>query len=383
MNPRRFWEFITSRFGLFLVFLSLLVTGLWAYGHRQGQARQVAKQSAQVTATSKVGQVRVPLEQGLENRLPQPASSPERAAEAENDGKLVPFRPSPPPAAAPRPVAPPVTPPKLPVMPPVPDKPKPVRYRPLLANYQPPVSTSVEVAAAPASPPERFLPFGTLLKCQLVNTVDSANIDTPVIALLLEDVWQNGRRVIPANTLLHGTARAGRIRDRVNASGTWRFVWQDGRELPFGGIALDREYDHGIDGYGITDGSAGIKGRLLATDDYQELKMLAAAALSGFARGTQDRSQSALGSTISGSLSNGVREGVGEVFDLYAERTLRDIETNGHFVRVAAGKEFYVYVLQSVLPEKAQVAGTRVEPDWSAPKSASIGGPRNDEPGRH
>ena len=176
--------------------------------------------------------------------------------------------------------------------------------------------------------------------------------------------------------------RAGRIRDRVNASGTWRFVWQDGRELPFGGIALDREYDHGIDGYGITDGSAGIKGRLMATDDYQELKMLAAAALSGFARGTQDRSQSALGTTISGSLSNGVREGVGEVFDLYAERTLRDIETNGHFVRVAAGKEFYVYVLQSVLPEKAQVAGTRVEPDWSAPRSASIGGSRSDESGR-
>ena len=74
---------------------------------------------------------------------------------------------------------------------------------------------------------------------KLVNTVDSANIDTPVIAVLLEDVWQNGEPVIPANTLVHGTAHAGRIRDRINASGAWRFVWQDGRELPFNGVALD------------------------------------------------------------------------------------------------------------------------------------------------
>jgi hypothetical protein len=208
-------------------------------------------------------------------------------------------------------------------------------------------------------PPERFIPFGTLLKCKLVNTIDSANLETPVIALLLEDVWQNGKKIIPANTLVHGMAKAGRLRDRVTASGTWRFVWQDGRELPFSGVALDREYDHDLDGYGITDGSAGIKGRLMATDDLQEVKMLAAAAMSGFASGTQERAQTALGTTITGSVSNGVREGVGEVFDLYAKRTLKDIEENGYFVRVAAGKEFYVYVLQSVDPQKASVAGTR------------------------
>jgi hypothetical protein len=202
-----------------------------------------------------------------------------------------------------------------------------------------------------------------------VNTIDSANLETPVIALLLEDVWQNGKKVIPANTLVHGTARSGRMRDRVTASGAWRFVWQDGRELVFNGVALDREYDQDIEGYGITDGSAGIRGRLLATDDLQELKMLASAALSGFARGTQDRTQNALGTTITGSVSNGVREGVGDVFDLYAKRTLKDIEENGYFVRVAAGKEFYVYVLESVDPQKASVAGTKLR---AASAEASI-----------
>ena len=112
----------------------------------------------------------------------------------------------------------------------------------------------------------------------------------------------------------------------------------------------------------ITDGSAGLKGRLLATGELQELKVLASAAMSGFARGTQDRTQTALGTTITGSVSNGVREGVGDVFDLYAKRTLKDIEDNGYFVRVAAGKEFYVYVLQSVDPQKASVAGIKLRP---------------------
>lgn len=236
----------------------------------------------------------------------------------------------------------------------------------LLATYEaPPVQTERK----PLPPPEKFMPFGTLLKCKLVNTIDSANLKTPVIAVLLEDVWQNGKKVIPANTLVHGTARAGRLRDRVTASGMWRFVWQDGCELAFNGVALDREYDHDIDGYGITDGSAGLKGRLLATDDLQELKLLASAALSGFARGTQDRTQTALGTTITGSVSNGVREGVGDVFDLYAKRTLKDIEENGYFVRVAAGKEFYVYVLESVDPQKASVAGLRPPPPESGPIS--------------
>jgi hypothetical protein len=111
----------------------------------------------------------------------------------------------------------------------------------------------------------------------------------------------------------------------------------------------------------------------MATDDLQDLKMLASAALSGFARGTQERTQTALGTTIGGSVSNGVREGVGEVFELYAQRTLKDIEENGTFVRVAAGKEFYVYVLESVDPQKASIGGIRLRAsaDGSEPGSVS------------
>lgn len=367
MNPRNIGNFFKSKFGLFIVFVVVLFSGLAIYGRQQSQEREAAKLAAQSTKKVELGQVRVPLDQGLESGLPQQARPQvvAQSGEPTTAGGIVPFRPAAPVATGaagqkPHTAAPAAEP-----------KPRKVRYASLLASYEAP---QVRPERAVPLPPEKFMPFGTLLKCKLVNTIDSANLETPVIAVLLEDVWQNGKKVIPANTLVHGTARAGRLRDRVNASGTWRFVWQDGRELAFNGVALDREYEHDIDGYGITDGSGGIKGRLMATDDLQELKVLASAALSGFARGTQDRTQTALGTTITGSVSNGVREGVGDVFDLYAKRTLKDIEENGYFVRVAAGKEFYVYVLESVDPQKASVAGVKspqpVPPEPVAPRPA-------------
>lgn len=366
MNPRRLKNFLTSRFGMFLVFVAVLFGGLFVYGRNQAEQKQAARLAASAKK-AEVGKVKVPLDEGLESGVPQQATVSDSTRE-NADGRIVPFRPPPAPTAAPA-----SAPKRAQTEEPAREKPpRKVRYQTLLAAYVPPAPRHVD-----PEPPKRFLPYGTLLKCKLVNTVDSSNLETPVIAILLEDVWQNGQRVIPANTLVHGTAKAGRIRDRVSANGTWRFVWQDGRELAFNGVALDREYEHDIDGYGITDGSGGMKGRVLATDDLQELKMLASAALSGFARGTQDRTQTALGTTITGSVSNGVREGVGDVFDLYAQRTLREIEANGYFVRVPAGKEFYVYVTEFVNPEKAKIAGTKVEAT-AAPTSGSEAPAEND-----
>ncbi|MFT3784174.1 MAG: TrbI/VirB10 family protein [Nibricoccus sp.] len=357
MNPRSLALFFKSKFGLFVVFVIVLFSGLWIYGKHQASQREAEKLAAQKNKKVELGQVKLPLTQGLESGTPQQVN-PEPAKAAKNDevvsGGIVPFRPLSPATTQNASSESTAANAKSAVSKAEP-KSRKVRYASLLASYEAPVVKSDKTE----QPPERFIPFGTLLKCKLVNTIDSANLETPLIAVLLEDVWQNGKKIIPANTLVHGTARAGRLRDRITATGAWRFVWQDGRELIFNGVALDREYDQDIDGYGITDGSGGIRGRIVASDDLQELKMLASAALSGFARGTQDRQQNALGTTITGSLSNGVREGAGDVFNLYAKRTLKDIEDNGYFVRVAAGKEFYVYVREAVNPQNASLAGVK------------------------
>jgi len=346
MNPRRFTLFLKSRFGLFLIFVAVLLVGVWFFGRHQIRDRQAARLAPQAGTHVDLGQVSEPLGNGMENGVPQRASA-RRTGAADKSGGLVPFNPPASSAGARKNAA------EAP-----PPKPKKIHYASLLASYEAPPPPNPAVPP----PPKRFIPFGTLLKCKLVNTVDSADIDTPVIGLLLEDVWQNGELIIPANTLVHGTARAGHIRDRINAAGTWRFVWQDGRELAFNGVALNREYDHDMDGYGITDGSAGLGGRVMATDDFAELKMLAAAAMSGFATGTETQTQTILGTTVVGSLSNGARQGAANVFDMYAKRTLDDIEQNGNFVRVAAGKEFYVYVLGTVDPAKAKVDGAAGTP---------------------
>jgi hypothetical protein len=346
MNPRRIADFLKSKFGLFVIFVVILFSGLWIYGNHQANEHQAQKLAAQHQKNIELGQVRLPLDQGLADGMPQHSS---KEVGKNTAGEIVPFKPGT--------LATPVARSNAASDSKISARPRKVRFASLLASYEAPSAKPQQKVL-----PERFIPFGTLLKCKLVNTIDSANLETPVIALLLEDVWQNGKKIVPANTLIHGTAKAGRIRDRVNASGTWRFVWQDGRELAFAGVALDREYDHDINGYGITDGSGGIRGRIIATDDLQDLKVLAAAALSGFARGTQDRSETALGTTLTGSVSNGVREGVGSVFDLYAKRTLQDVQDNGYYVRVAAGKEFYVYVLEAIDPGKAVVAGVMSRP---------------------
>lgn len=336
MNPRRAWDFLRSRFGLFLAFVAVVFIASWFFGRHEVRERQAARLAVRGKQVD-LGQVSEPLGGGLENGTPQRAARP-------GQGGFVPFNPPPTAVASAAPKA---------AQDPAPQKPKKIRYPSLLASYDPPPPPP----PAPPSPPKRFMPFGTLLKCKLVNTVDSSDLETPVIAILLEDVWQDGQLVVPANTLVHGMAKAGRIRDRVDASGTWRFVWQDGRELAFTGIALDREYDHDVDGYGITDGSGGLKGRVMAADDLQELKMLAAAAMSGFAEGTQDRIVTGYGVTLPGSVQNGLWQGAGQVFQTYAQRTLKDIEENGYFVRVTAGKEFYVYVLGTVDPDKAKIGG--------------------------
>ena len=62
------------------------------------------------------------------------------------------------------------------------------------------------------------------------------------------------------------------------------------------------------------------------------------------------------------------------MFELHAKRTLKDLEENGYFVRVAAGKEFYVYVTEAVDPRKATVAGAK---PLKADASATSG---NDQP---
>src|SRR5207244_1131616 len=76
-----------------------------------------------------------------------------------------------------------------------------------------------------------FAPYGRLISCENVITVDSASIQTPIIGLITEDIYHAGKLVIPAGTEVHGNAQTDRSRERIASSGGWTLVWQTGEEL--------------------------------------------------------------------------------------------------------------------------------------------------------
>ena len=87
---------------------------------------------------------------------------------------------------------------------------------------------------------DEFLPFGRLIPCELVITVDSSRIATPIVGLVTEDQWENGNLIIPAGTEVHGQCQLDRSRDRIASDRSWVIVWQEsGKELPVQGVALD------------------------------------------------------------------------------------------------------------------------------------------------
>jgi Bacterial conjugation TrbI-like protein len=215
----------------------------------------------------------------------------------------------------------------------------------------------------PKSLSKDYAPYGRLIPCELIVTVDSSSIQTPIIGFVTEDVYFGGRLLIPAGTEVHGKAQTDRSRERIASSGGWTFVWQDGRELRVSGIALDREFDPNGTGWGITDGSAGLRGQILKSDDMAEIKLFAASFLSAAASAFTENQQTIYGTQVLPTAQNAGLEGAQSVIQAYAQQIYDSIQRDGFYVRVPAGKQFYLYVTQTIDISDATVGGTRFLPN--------------------
>ena len=206
---------------------------------------------------------------------------------------------------------------------------------------------------------DTYAPYGRMIPCQTVITIDSAKIETPIIGFVTEDVWHDGKLIIPAGAEVHGRAQVDPSRERIAGDKNWVLVWRttdrmNGAELPLKGDALDMERNETTGTWQLTDGSAGLKGDILKTDNWAEIKLFAATFLSAATTGLEDTTTSSnalSGQTTETPLSspkNAALAGTSAVLNQYAQQILDSIKRDGFYVRVPAGKQFYLYVTQTI-----------------------------------
>ena len=71
-----------------------------------------------------------------------------------------------------------------------------------------------------------------------------------------------------------------------------------------------------------------------------------------------EKKQTVFGPINSPSLANAPFEGVQKVLSIYAQRIYEAIQKDGFYVRVPSGKQFYLYVVQTIDRAEATVAGS-------------------------
>ncbi len=208
-------------------------------------------------------------------------------------------------------------------------------------------------------------PFGRMLHCHVVNTVESGDLETPVIGLVDEDFGWGHRLLIPANSEVIGAATGVKERDRIGCDTHWVIVIYDPKnnsrkELKIQGVALDEdkaptanpadlaEFAH----FGLTDGGAGLRGDIVVLDIKTQLKnkaeLFASSFLSAFALSFQNTSQTVYGFQASPTLKNASLAGAGNVMSEYADELRKKIEADSEYVQVTGGKKFYLCVMQTL-----------------------------------
>ena len=219
---------------------------------------------------------------------------------------------------------------------------------------------------------ERYAPYGRLLNCKLVNTLESNVEGTPLIAMVIEDLWwvnSKGERklIIPAGTEVHGKMGSC-VRNRMMASGNFVLVWQltsgeVGMELQLNGRVLEKSNQAGNKNLAtITDMAAGIPGRVMNNNNLNEMLQYTMAFVQGLSAGYQTTRTFDNGSTIirenDGSTKNALASAFQQMSEVALENISDKINKESYYIRVAAGTEFYLYIEQVTNIEKAAIADT-------------------------
>ena len=215
-----------------------------------------------------------------------------------------------------------------------------------------------------------FLPYGQLVKCQLANTIESTNLDTPIYGTVIEDVYgPGGNLIIPADSEVHGSALKSSARDRIGAQQQFILIFiENGKELKLTASVLDHATNsNNPEKWSETDGSGGLRGYQIKLDKYAEAKailgsMLAAGATTFPEQINQMGPFVNMTSMSKGGWQSALSEGIGAGSDIYARRLLEAMKEL-YYVRVDAGTYFYLYVRQTISLADARIGGSKDQSD--------------------
>ena len=221
---------------------------------------------------------------------------------------------------------------------------------------------------------ERFAPYGRLIACKMVNTVESGDTDTPLIAVVIEDLWwinAKGEKklIIPAGTEVYGTVNGAKpMRNRLTTGNNFILVWQAtsnmvGFELQLKGVALEKStHPENRMLAAITDMSAGIPGQVMSNENLSKLLVYTLAFGQGLAQGYQTNEvYTDSGVTITtqdGTTKNAMARGAETLAQVMLQDVSQMIAKESYYIRVPSGTEFYIFVQQVINLDDAQIADT-------------------------
>jgi hypothetical protein len=235
--------------------------------------------------------------------------------------------------------------------------------------YTPPIGLyTAKPSSIPPNPKNQSAPYGQLLRCELVQTVMTSNLQTPIIAMVTEPLWWNGKEVIPAGVIVHGVAASSPMRDRVGTGNKWILVWPhrnewNGKKLVLNAIAL--ACDKTENGWAKIDGSAGIKGDVISNEDQKKMYAYMASFISGLGEGMVSESEDTTGSTTTTTTGGTFADALGKAFEKSAsdisDQLFKELSQNVVYVEARAGTEFYLYITQDIYISEAKKSRIKMQ----------------------
>jgi hypothetical protein len=176
------------------------------------------------------------------------------------------------------------------------------------------------------------LPLGTLIPAVLAGRIVSSDQNTPVIAVIPQDVSGKTRVIIPEGTRIYGQATRDASGERLQVNFR-TMVLPDGRQAQLSATAL------------MPDGSAGLVGDYHGQILARQGGRAAGAFIGGVAEGFKEKQSGAGGVTLEpGSVRNGLLNGLAAAALDQARESAGEAEQAKPYVTIDAGLGFVLFL---------------------------------------